>query len=104
MKKEGNDFFRDGKVDVVICDGFIGNVIIKKMEAFYSMLARRKIGDEFTEKFNFEQHGGTPILGIHKPVIIGHGRSNEKAIRTMIMQAKDVIESDLIGKIREIFQ
>ena len=101
---EGNDFFRDGYVDVVVCDGFVGNVMIKEMEAFYSMLSRRQIGDNFTERFNFEQHGGTPVLGIHKPVIVGHGMSNGNAIKTMILHTKNVIESNLIGKIREIFQ
>jgi glycerol-3-phosphate acyltransferase PlsX len=101
---EGNDFFREGYVDVIVCDGFVGNVMIKEMEAFYNMLSNRKIGDEFTERFNFEQHGGTPVLGIHKPVIIGHGMSNENAVKTMILHTKDVIESDLLGKIKEIFQ
>ena len=101
---EGNDFFQEGYVDVVVCDGFVGNVLIKEMEAFYSMMSRRKIGDNFTEQFNFEQHGGTPVLGIHKPVIIGHGMSNENAIKTMILHTKDVIESNIIGKIKEIFQ
>ncbi len=101
---EGNDFFRDGFVDVVVCDGFVGNVLIKEMEAFYSMLTRRKIGDDFTGRFNFEQHGGTPVLGIYKPVVVGHGMSNEKAVRTMILQTRDVIESDLTGRIKKIFQ
>jgi glycerol-3-phosphate acyltransferase PlsX len=101
---EGNDFFREEFVDVIVCDGFVGNVIIKEMEAFYAMLSRRKIGDEFTEKFNFENYGGTPILGIHKPVVVGHGMSSVNAITTMIINTKDVIESDLIGKIKDTFQ
>ena len=101
---EGNDFFREEFVDVIVCDGFVGNVIIKEMEAFYAMLSRRKIGDEFTERFNFENHGGTPVLGIHKPVVVGHGMSSVNAVTTMILHTKDVIESYLIGKIKDTFQ
>jgi len=101
---EGNDFFREEFVDVIVCDGFVGNVLIKEMEAFYAMLSRRKIADDFIERFNFENHGGTPIMGIHKPVIVGHGMSNVNAIATMILHTKDVIESDLIGKIKETFR
>ena len=100
---EGNDFFREEFVDVMVCDGFVGNVLIKEMEAFYAMLSRRRIGDDFTERFNFENHGGTPVLGIHQPVVVGHGMSNINAIKTMILHTKDVIESDLIGKIKETF-
>ena len=51
---EGNDFFRDNGVDVMVCDGFVGNVLVKEMEAFYALLKRRNITDEFTERFNFE--------------------------------------------------
>ncbi len=100
---EGNDFFRDNGVDVMVCDGFVGNVLVKEMEAFYAMLKRRKIADEFTERFNFERYGGTPILGILSTVLIGHGISNGQAVKTMIMHTRDVIESNIIGKIKEKF-
>jgi glycerol-3-phosphate acyltransferase PlsX len=101
---EGNDFFRENGVDVIVCDGFIGNVLVKELEAFYSMLRRRNIKDDFTEQFNFEKYGGTPILGILSPVVIGHGVSNGTAIYNMILHARDVIKSNLIGKIKEKFQ
>ncbi len=101
---EGNDFFRENGVDVIVCDGFIGNVLVKELEAFYSMLKRRNIKDDFTEQFNFETYGGTPILGILSPVVAGHGISNGTAIYNMILHARDVIESNLIGKIKEKFQ
>ncbi|MFC2098882.1 phosphate--acyl-ACP acyltransferase, partial [Bacteroidota bacterium] len=101
---EGNDFFRDNGVDVFVCDGFVGNVLVKELEAFYDLLKRRKIKDEFTEQFNFEKYGGTPILGILSPVVIGHGISNGQAIQAMILHTRDVIESNLIGKIKEKFQ
>ena len=101
---EGNDFFRDDGVDVVVCDGFVGNVLVKELEAFYAMLRIRNIRDDFTEQFNFERYGGTPVLGILSPVIIGHGISNAEAIRSMILHTRDVIKSNLIGKIKEKFQ
>ena len=100
---EGNDFFRDNGVDVMVCDGFVGNVLVKEMEAFYAMLKRRKIKDEFTDRFNFERYGGTPILGILSTVLIGHGISNGQAVKTLIMHTRDVIESKIIGKIKEKF-
>ena len=101
---EGNDFFRDNGVDVVVCDGFVGNVLVKELEAFYDLLRRRGIKEEFTEQLNFEKYGGTPILGILSPVVIGHGISNGPAIKHMILHTRDVIESDFIEKIKEKFQ
>ena len=100
---EGNDFFRDNGVDVMVCDGFVGNVLVKEMEAFYAMLKRRKIEDAFTDRFNFERYGGTPILGILSTVLIGHGISNGEAVKTLILHTRDVIESNIIGKIKEKF-
>ncbi len=99
---EGNDLFSE-KADVIVCDGFIGNVIIKEAEAFYTMIRKRKIKDEFFEKFNFENYGGTPILGINAPVVIGHGISNEIAIQNMILHTVDVVNGDICEKIKEVF-
>jgi len=101
---EGNDFFSDNGIDVIVCDGFVGNVLVKKLEAFYALLKRRNIRDDFAEQFNFENYGGTPILGILSPVSIGHGISTGKAIKNMILHTASVIESNLIGKIKEKFQ
>jgi len=100
---EGNDFFRDNGADVMVCDGFVGNVLVKEMEAFYAMLKRREIEDEFMERFNFERYGGTPILGILSTVLIGHGISNGQTVKTLIIHTRDVIESNIIGKIKEKF-
>ncbi|MCK4855728.1 MAG: phosphate--acyl-ACP acyltransferase, partial [Bacteroidales bacterium] len=100
---EGNDFFRENGADVMVCDGFVGNVLVKEMEAFYAMLKRRKIEDEFMERFNFERYGGTPILGILSTVLIGHGISNGPTVKTLILHTRDVIESNIIGKIKEKF-
>jgi glycerol-3-phosphate acyltransferase PlsX len=100
---EANEFFSD-KVDVIVSDGFVGNVMLKEAEAFYSLIKKRKIQDEFFEKFNFVNYGGTPILGINAPVIIGHGISNEIAIKNMILHTADVINAKLIDKIKEAFK
>lgn len=100
---EGHDIFSNAKADVVVCDGFVGNVVLKEAEAFYHLIKKRKISDPFFEMFNFENYGGTPILGVNAPVIIGHGVSNAKAIMNMILQTKSVISSDLCGKIKEAF-
>lgn len=101
---EGNDFFSDNGIDVIVCDGFVGNILVKELEAFYDLLKRRNIQDDFAEQFNFENYGGTPILGILSPVSIGHGISNGTAIKNMILHNASVIESNLIGKIKEKFQ
>ena len=100
---EGNELFSDEKVDVIVCDGFAGNVLLKEAEAFYHLIKKRKISDPFFEMFNFENYGGTPVLGVNAPVIIGHGVSNAKAIMNMILQTKTVIKTDLCNKFKEAF-
>jgi glycerol-3-phosphate acyltransferase PlsX len=100
---EGNDIF-DEKVDVVVCDGFVGNIVLKQAEAFYKLIRKRKIEDEYFERFNFENYGGTPVLGINSNVIIGHGISNDIAIKNMILLTRDVIGANLPSKIKEYFK
>jgi phosphate acyltransferase len=99
---EGNDLFRDD-IDVIVCDGFVGNTILKSAEAFYTLLLKRKIKDEFFDKFNYENYGGTPILGINAPAIIGHGISGPNAIKNMILHTANVIEAKLTEKIKQAF-
>ena len=101
---EGNDFFKSDKTDVIVCDGFVGNVVLKETEAFYSMIIKRGIKDKFFEKFNFINYGGTPILGINADVIIGHGISNSAAIKSMILHTKEVIEAKLTKKFKKVFK
>ncbi|HJZ40911.1 MAG TPA: phosphate acyltransferase PlsX [Bacteroidales bacterium] len=100
---EGNDLFGD-KVDVMVCDGFVGNVMLKQAEAFYTMIRKRNIVDEFFERFNFENYGGTPILGINAPVLIAHGISNHVAVKNLILHAAEVIKGKLCEKIKEAFK
>ncbi len=100
---EGHDLFSNDKADVIVCDGFVGNVILKEAEALFHILKKRKVNDPYFERFNFENYGGTPILGVNAPVIIGHGVSNAKAILNMVLQTREVISSNLCTKIKEAF-
>ena len=95
---EGRDIF-NSETDVIVCDGFTGNIVIKEAEAFYNLISKRKKMDDYFKRFNYENYGGTPVLGLNKTVIIGHGISNEIAIKNMILLTKDVIEADLRTKI-----
>jgi len=99
---EGRDLFGD-KVDVVVCDGFVGNVVLKTAEEFYRLIMKRKGSDEYFDKFNYELYGGTPILGINSPVIIGHGISSALAFKNMVVLSKDVVEARLNEKINTQF-
>jgi len=101
---EANELFDENKADVIVCDGFVGNVILKEAEAFYALYRKRKLHDEFFEKFNFENYGGTPVLGINKNVVIGHGISNDIAIKNMILHTREVVGANLSEKIKEAFK
>jgi phosphate acyltransferase len=100
---EGTDIFNED-LDVIVCDGFVGNTIIKSAEAFYTLLMKRRIKDEFFEKFNYERYGGTPILGINAPAIIGHGISGPVAIKNMILHTAHVVEAKYTEKITRAFE
>lgn len=97
---ESREFFKD-KVDVVVCDGFTGNIILKNMEAMFRTMMKRGLMDDFFSRFNYENYGGTPILGVNATVLIGHGISNAKAIKNMLLHSKQVFEARLADKIRE---
>ena len=101
---EGRDVFYD-KADVLVCEGFVGNVVIKMAESIYDIFKVQKgVQDEFLDTFNFEVYGGTPILGINKPVIIGHGISHATAFHNMIGLAQKFVETDLVGTFRSSFK
>lgn len=100
---EGRDLFND-KADVLVCDGFTGNVILKLIEGFYSLLKTRKVADTYLDRFNYESYGGTPILGINSTVIVGHGISNGTAIKNMILLAHNVETAGLNEKIKAVLQ
>ena len=100
---EGHEIFFN-KADVLVCDGFVGNVILKAAEGFRHILENRGISDEFFESFNPDNYGGTPVLGINANVLVGHGASNSYAIKNLILLAQNVIEADLPSKIKKYFE
>lgn len=100
---EGLEVFED-KADVIVCEGFTGNVLLKTAEAFYSMIKKRNRSDEYFDKFNYELYGGTPILGINSNVMIAHGKSSPLAFKNMLILSKDIVEANLNEKIKTIFQ
>jgi glycerol-3-phosphate acyltransferase PlsX len=99
---EGRDILMN-KADVMICDGFTGNVILKLAESVYDIVKRRNIDDEHFNRFNFESYGGVPVLGVAKPVIIGHGISKSIAFENMIKIAFKMNQTNLTSKIIDSF-
>jgi glycerol-3-phosphate acyltransferase PlsX len=99
---EGRDIFKD-RTDVTVCEGFTGNVILKLAESIYEITHGKNIRHEYLERFNFELYGGTPVLGVAKPVIIGHGISHAKAFSNMIKLAQKMIETGLMEKMKASF-
>ncbi|MEO8720519.1 MAG: phosphate acyltransferase PlsX [Ginsengibacter sp.] len=99
---EGRDILMD-KAEIYVCDGYTGNILLKFAESIYDIVQKRKINDEYFNRFNFEMYGGVPVLGVNKPVIIGHGISTAGAFNNMILIAKKMIEQDFIEKIKSNF-
>lgn len=97
---EGRDVLLD-KADVMVCEGFTGNIILKLAESLYEISNQKKVESPYFERFNFENYGGTPVLGVAKPVIIGHGISGSKAFMNMIHLAQLMIEKKLMEKMKE---
>lgn len=99
---EGRDILMN-KAEIYVCDGFTGNVLLKFAESFYDIIQKRQIEDEYLNSFNFENYGGVPVLGVNKPVIIGHGISHAKAFNNMILMAEQMIEHKFIDRIKSNF-
>ncbi|MFI3265644.1 MAG: phosphate--acyl-ACP acyltransferase [Rikenellaceae bacterium] len=93
-----------GKIaDVIVCDGFIGNTLLKQYEGFYEMTRSMGIESEFIDRMNYESIGGTPVLGVNAAVVIGHGCSTARAIKNMILQTERTVHSRFVSKLREAF-
>ncbi len=99
---EGRDLFSEN-VDVIVCDGFTGNVVLKEVEAFYTLIKKRNIDDTYFNRFNYELYGGSPVLGINSTVMIGHGISSPLAIKNLLLLSKKVVELKLSDKIKQAF-
>lgn len=85
---------------MMVCEGFTGNIILKMAESLHGITQRQGIRHPYFDRFNFEDYGGTPVLGINKPVIIGHGISKAKAFKNMLLLAQKMIEKDVMQKLR----
>ncbi len=116
---EGRDVF-NGNADVIVCDGFIGNVVLKASEALGELVGKmlrtevtrtpmRKAGalilkgafDDVKKRMDYSEYGGAPLLGVNGGCIISHGRSNAKAIKNAIRVARDFAMNRVDTKIRE---
>lgn len=116
---EGRDIY-NGKLDVIVCDGFVGNVVLKASEALGDMIKKnlatelkanplRALGailaksafSGLKRRLDYSEYGGAPLLGVNGGCIVCHGSSNAKAIRNAIRVAAEYVESDVTGKIRE---
>ncbi|MFD2717569.1 phosphate acyltransferase PlsX [Hymenobacter monticola] len=100
---EGRDLF-DDKADVIVCDGFTGNVILKMAESIYDIMNHKGMMDPFIAKFNYEAVGGSPILGINDNAIIGHGSSTPLAICNMLVQGFQMADSGIVDQIKATFK
>jgi len=118
---EGSDIF-NGSVDVVVCDGFVGNIILKASEGVAStiftlmktqirksipakigaLLMKKKVFKKLKNKVDYAEYGGAPLLGINGCVIISHGKSNAKAIKNAIFQAIEFNNSNVNVAIKEL--
>lgn len=116
---EGHDIFADA-ADVVVCDGFVGNILLKLFETYgrtFEVIFRKNVGRNplyhfwkmllrkplvrYKETYNYEHHGGVPLLGINGVSIIGHGHSSPEAIKSALFSAVTIFERDIQEKIRQ---
>lgn len=116
---EGNQVF-DGSVDVVVCDGFIGNILLKTSEGVAEAIVKiikqevkkspvaiagsvlmKKVFSRLKKQISYDEYGGAPLLGVNGCVIISHGKSNAKAIQNAIFQAINFADSKINQVIEE---
>ena len=119
---EGRDV-KEGTADVMVCDGFVGNVVLKTVEGMGHVIGGMvkdlfnkniitKIGalfvldgiKSFKKKMDYREYGGAPLLGCSKPVIKGHGSSDEKAVFNALRQAKMFVATDVTKEIANIIE
>ena len=101
---EAKYLFTKKIADVIVCDGFIGNTILKQTEGFFHILKKQGISTPWLDSLNYECVGGTPVLGINSTVIIGHGCSSPEAIKNMILQTEASVAAGLVDKFKEAFK
>jgi len=110
---EGRDIF-SAHADVVVCDGFIGNIVLKFAESFLGILKSKiksyseesiikkiKVGlmvpvlKDILQQFDYQKYGGVPLLGVNGAVIIGHGKSSPEAVKNMLVRAKEMVQKEV---------
>ncbi len=97
---EGGDLFRN-KADVIVTDGFTGNILFKMGESIYDVTQELGLSNAFIDKTNYESVGGSPIVGVNGNVIIAHGISSPLAIKNMLSLARKQVESNAYTKIAQ---
>jgi glycerol-3-phosphate acyltransferase PlsX len=102
---EGKQLFTGEIADVIVCDGFVGNIVLKQAESMYDIIGRLGLhgasSDAFFDGLNYENVGGTPVLGVNAAVTVGHGRSTPRAICNMILQTERAVRSDIVNLIKQ---
>ena len=101
---EASQIFTSKVADVVVCDGFVGNAILKLTEGFYSINEQSGTVNAFWKGLNYENIGGTPVLGINAPVVIGHGKSTAEAIKSMILSTEQAIRANIVARLSKAFK
>ena len=101
---EGSYIFTGQVADVIVCDGFVGNTVLKMAEGLYRINKKLGGGNAFWDAMNYENVGGTPVLGVNAPLIIGHGISSARAIKSMILSTEQCIKADLTVKLQHAFK
>ncbi len=101
---EGSHIFSGKIADVIVCDGFVGNIVLKMAEGLYRINKAMGGNNKFWEAMNYENVGGTPVLGVNAPVVIGHGGSSPLAIKSMIRTTEQVALANFPTRLKEVFQ
>lgn len=101
---EGSHIFSGKVADVIVCDGFVGNTVLKMAEGLYRINRAMGADDPFWNAMNYEHVGGTPVLGVGATVIIGHGSSTPLAIKNMILSTERSIKADFPAKLQRAFK
>jgi phosphate acyltransferase len=97
---EGRNLF-DEKADVIVCDGFVGNIVIKMAQSYYKILKKKGYEDAFFDNFNYQSIGGSPILGINGNVVIAHGISDAITIKNALLMTERVCNANIPQKIKD---
>jgi glycerol-3-phosphate acyltransferase PlsX len=96
---EGRDLLIS-KADLVVTDGFTGNILLKFAESMYDIIkVQRNIQDEYLDRFNHRLYAGVPVLGVKKPLVVGHGVSDAVSFSGMLGMARKMIQSEICNKI-----